>query len=779
MKMKNASLFSNCLLISGLISTGVLSLNVSANENKTEQVDEKPFEFYTLKEFRPFETIIETDYSSWVELKFLNINDNNHTFGKYNGLSESGAHIALSGEYTHWQENNSGIASNNNSAIDYWQATALNLGLKTGEFGFELGAVKDFKLSLDYTGYFHAKNSTGLTPFKQQGETLKLPSNWHAGLSTDEMSEFYNIATPFEQSLERNRLDLAYSDELSEAWQINSSYRHETKKGSQAVGASFYANAQNGHASILPAPIDYTTHQFDFGVGYHAENYNLMSTYLYSRFENGATSLQWQNPYSADLGIGTQYPNAYGQLGVAPSNELHQIRLIGNYIATYKLRLSGDVSYSIGKQDDALLPPTSNTALPGSQTNTQSFSGEVNSTMAKAKAHYRWNNKLSLQYLTRYEDRSNKSNRQGYQPVFGDSWAPQDPKFQLYNRPYSRTLWLNEIKASYRLPASNKLDLSLGFEQIDRYNHAVETTEESQVELVWRSNYFAQLSSRISLEFKDRAASTYHWDQGYYALFDSQLINETPDSQRFTNHPLMSQYYLSNREQIMAKWAVGYQLSNAWQLSTELFYKTNDYEQSTLGLLEDSLGHVSLNAAWFPYNDFNLTAYLSYDYYESIQMGRAYRGGIEKNPFEVYQPLPQASDPSRNWQLAPEDKTLSLGLNGFWEAIEDTLELSANYRWLDSTSEYSSFSSGGAQDISNLALPNALSEEHHFSIDAAYFARTNLTFNLNYQFYQYSGADWTFDNVSPTTLDKVLGTGEYTPDDSIHLISFSATYRFQ
>jgi len=757
------------LLTCGFFSASSLPLTTLANE--VIENNNNPFEFYGLKEFRPLDTIQEVDYSHWVDLKVLNLNNDNHTFGKYNGLYESGTKLALSGEYKNWVSDN--------STLDYWQITAKDLGLKTGELGAELGRVNDFKLSLDYSGYFHAKNSTGLTPFIQSGETLNLPSNWQAGLTTEDMQAFYSVATPFEQSLERDRLGLTYTDELSEAWQINSSYRYEVKKGTQAIGAAFYADAQNGHASILPAPIDYTNHLFDFGVGYHADTFNLMTTYLYSRFENEADSLQWQQPYNAYLGVGTQYPDAYGQLATDPNNELHQLRLIGNYIATQKLRLSGDVSYSVGTQDDALLPYTSNVALSGNGLHSKTFKGEVRSTIAKAKAHYRWNNKLTLQYLTRYEDRSNESNRQGYQRVIGDSWAPQDPKFQHYNRPYSRTLWLNEAKVGYRLPASNKLNLSVGYEQIDRYNHAVETTDESQVELVWRSNYFAQLSSRLSVSYKDRSASTYYWDQSYFALFDSQLINETADNQRFTNHPLMSQYYLSNREQTMAKWALNYQFSEEWQLNSDLFYKKNDYDKSTLGLLEDSLGHISFSAAWFPHADYNLTAYISYDYYESVQMGRAFRGGIEKNPFEVYQPLPQASDPSRNWQIAPEDETLSLGLNGFWNVIEDKLEISADYRWLDSTSEYSSFSSGGASDLTNLPLPNALTEEHHFSVDAAYFYKENLTFNLNYQFYQYNGADWAYDNISPTTIDKVLSTGELTPDDSIHLISFSATYRFK
>ncbi len=768
--MKKASHLAFYLLASGSFSTSVV-----ADDSENIQSQDKPFEFYTQKEIRPLETILETDFSNWVDIKVLNLNDDNHTFGKYNGLNESGTSVALSGEYTNWTSDSTA----DSSAIDYWQVSAANLGLKIGEFAIALGVVKDFNLSLDYSSYYHAKNSSGLTPFSIQEQTLTLPDNWKSGQSSQEMSEFYNVATPFKQSLERNRLDLGYQDELSEAWEINTSYRHETKKGSQAQGAAFYANAQNGHASILPATIDYTTHQFDFGVGYHAENLNIMSTYLYSRFDNEQNSLQWQNPYNANLGTGTQYPDAFGRISVVPSNELHQLRVIGNYIATSKLRLSGDISYAVGKQDDALLPFTSNTSLSGSGVNDQVFEGEVHTTVAKAKVHYRWNNKLSFQYITRYEDRSNKSSRQGYQSVFGDSWAPQESKFQLYNRPYSRNHWLNEIKASYRLPAANKIDLSYAYEQIERYNHSVDTTDESQIELTWRSNYFTKLSSRLSFEYKDRSAATYQWDQSYYSLFDSQLINETPNNQRFTNHPLMSQYYLSNREQIVAKWALGYQLNQYWQLDANLFYKNNDYDNSTIGLLEDKLGHTTLSASWFPERNFNLTAYISYDYYESTQMGRAFRGGVEKDPFDIEQPLSQASDPSRNWQLAPEDETLSFGLNGQWEIIKDTLHFVADYRWLDSTSEYSSFTSGGAEDLTNIALPNVVSEEHHLSIDTAYFVRTNLTFNLNYQYYQYSGADWAFDNVDPTTIDKVLGTGEYTPDDSIHLISFSVTYRFK
>ena len=42
------------------------------------------------------------------------------------------------------------------------------------------------------------------------------------------------------------------------------------------------------------------------------------------------------------------------------------------------------------------------------------------------------------------------------------------------------------------------------------------------------------------------------------------------------------------------------------------------------------------------------------------------RGGQEQDAFTVTPPLPQASDPSRNWRVDSEDDSFTLGTNLTW-----------------------------------------------------------------------------------------------------------------
>jgi len=729
------------------------------------------FSFYADEDFRPWSTIVETEFNGDIDFSIGYVSADSFRFGQYNGLSEEGGNVQLSGKYIDWDTNS--------NLFDYWKISGHDIGLSTGSAQLEFGALEDYKFGFFYQQFEQVKNNTGATPYTGFGDSLVLADNWVSGQNSGEMTEFYNTASRFEQSLKRSRLNLTYVKEFDPSWSFNSSYRLEEKNGTKTQGAAFYANANNGHSVILPSNVDYKTQTIDLGFAYHETEYNLIGNYVFSRFENQQKSLTWQNPYSSFLGSGTNYPDAFGQLALEPDNDFHQFRLMGNYIFDNSLRLSGDMSFAQTSQNESYLPYTVNTQVSVGQLPSQSLDGEITTFTAKAKLYYRFNRDIVIQALTRYEDRDNSSARMGFQPVFGDSWAPQEDEYQVYNRSYSRNVFHNKVEGSYRLTNAHKLSVAFAHEEINRYNHAVETTKENSVELKLRSRPLTNLTTRIELNYKDRAASVYNWGQSYFSLFDVQLINETPDNQRFTNHPLLSQYYLSNRQQTLAKFNAGYVFSNQWQANADIFYQKNDYQQSELGLTGDEMSHLTLSTMWLYSSRLNMSVYLSLDDYQLEQTGRAFRGGIEKNAFEVYSPLPQASDPSRNWQLSPKDISQSLGFTGNWIVLPKKLDMDWDYRFTDSSSINDDLQSGGAADLDNLAFPDVISNEHHLSLNSSYHASDQLSFKLNYQYYRFKGQNWAFDQVTPTSIDKVLGTGEKSANDQIHVINISLIYRFK
>jgi hypothetical protein len=214
-----------------------------------------------------------------------------------------------------------------------------------------------------------------------------------------------------------------------------------------------------------------------------------------------------------------------------------------------------------------------------------------------------------------------------------------------------------------------------------------------------------------------------------------------------------------------------------WNISLNLLLREDDYEETVLGLQEEEATRIGLTAAWLPHSNLTLSAYGSVDAYNRDQAGRAFRGGIEKNAFEIHVPLPQASDPSRDWLVESEDDVVTVGFNAEW-ALREDMELSLDYSYVQTEAEYD-FANGGARDLGSEPLPvDAETEQHHLIIEGVYHLRENLSVKVNYQYWRYEGDDWAINNIAADSIDKVLTLGEEEPDEDLHYIGTSIIYRW-
>jgi len=711
--------------------------------------------------------------SGGIELGIGYPSDKSFTFGRYNGWNDDTAKPVFNVDYHQWQPD--GILG---GTLDYVDLTGTDLGLDTRRANLALGTTGGFRLALDYDALQTNYNFTGRTPFRGSGAALTLPAGWVAANTTGGMLGFDEVARRFDQQLERERWGISLAKRFNDGVSLSAGFSTEDKSGTGTMGGAFYFDASNGHSAILPRPVDYTTNQFDAALHFLRDALSLDLSYFYSRFDNDSSGLSWQNPYGDSFGPAVDYPTGIGQMALEPDNDMHQVRLLASYLLTSKLRLSLDGSYARTTQDDTFLPFTANPGLtPGAPLPRRDLDGEVDTSTFNIAAHYRPLSKLTLQAKWRFEDRHNDSPRDGYLYVRGDAWAPSDSRFTVYNSPHSRRLNRGELEASYRLPLASRLSASYSYEEIDRKNAAVRETEEDIYVLALSSRPAAGWTARLELSYRDRAASTYHWDQSYYAYYDADLINLIPDNQRYTNHPLLSQYYLANRELREGKFSLGYAPGGSWSLNFDYIHTDTDHGKNDLGLQEEQRDHATLSAGLQPAGPVSLTFYYSYDRYETEQLGRAFRGGIEKNAFEIYPPLPQASDPARNWETEGEDETHSLGANLRWSATE-RLETEFDYTFVDAAGAQD-FTTFGAADLDETPLPDLENTLHSFLARATYQLRERLSLKFDYRYYRYEEDNWAIDRVRHDTLDKVLSTGESSPDDDIHFFQVSIRYRLE
>ena len=240
---------------------------------------------------------------------------------------------------------------------------------------------------------------------------------------------------------------------------------------------------------------------------------------------------------------------------------------------------------------------------------------------------------------------------------------------------------------------------------------------------------------------------------------------------------MLSQYHLSNRERSKLQWDISWQAASDWDLSANLLWREDDYDKTELGLRNEELARLGLNLAWLPSAGLSLGLYASFDQYQSQQRGRSFRGGQDKNAFAIDPPLPQASDPSRNWDTDTDNQATTLGLNAQWQATE-SLSLSADYSYVATNAAYD-FAAGTTNGVDTTPLPDTESEQHNLQLEAAWHLRDNLSLQLDYQYWNYNQDDWALAGVTVSSIDKVLNLGEQEADESLHYIGTSVIYRWQ
>ena len=202
-----------------------------------------------------------------------------------------------------------------------------------------------------------------------------------------------------------------------------------------------------------------------------------------------------------------------------------------------------------------------------------------------------------------------------------------------------------------------------------------------------------------------------------------------------------------------------------------------DYDKTELGLTDEELQRYVITATWLAGRDLTFTGWFSYDRYESEQSGRSFRGGAEKNAFATTPPLPQASDPTRNWDIDAEDSALTLGFNGEWQ-VDENLSFKGEYSYVDTEGEYD-FATGGSPQLPVAPLPDNGSTQHHLVLESAWQLADNVTIKLDYQYWSFDADDWSINGITPTSIDKVLTLGEQEADEDLHYVGTSIVYRWQ
>ncbi len=691
------------------------------------------------------------------------VSDDNLQFGRFSDPSEQGGYVT--GGYR--------VDSDPQNRDTNWSLELGDLGREYRFLDFTFVTATDLVLDFKYQETSLQLNNTGFTPFSG-GASLVLPTGWVTGVNSPDLAQ---NAFPYqaENEAKRKTVEADLSRRLGQ-WNLGASLRLDDRTGTQIKGLAIYSNAANPQAVLLPVPIDESTVEGGFTLGIQTSRLSLEGRALFSRFEGDNNIVTWQNPYSSGLGSSIDYPAGTGGFAPAPDHDSVMLSTRAGLILSRKIRLSLDASMSETSQQEPLVPYTANPnlavqeSLPANALFSDLATGRLN-----AEMFTQLNNRASLRFRYRFDERTNEADRIAWQYVRGDGANQPASQFAVFNRPLSHQEDLWTIEGRYRFPDKSRVSVSYDYTKTQRDYAAVDETETDRITLVLSPYTGDRVKHRIEVSAEDLAGGTYEWSRSFITQLAVDLINQVPDDQRWTNHPLLRQYHLANQEARAIAWSVSWMLSETWQLQGLLKSREVDFDKSDLGLTDVTETNVNISAQ---YSVQGFSGWMTFDFGDSgrNQTGRDFLGGLNKPANVVTAPLPEGSDPTRNYNIDQEGERYSIDLGFQWE-VSDRLTASTNYTFLHASEIYE-VTTFGARDLAGGDFPAIKTDMHNLLTTLAFAFRPGMTLSVEHRYLRFVDDNWQFARLAADDMNKVLTLGQVNPNENVNMLTLGISARF-
>ncbi len=641
--------------------------------------------------------------------------DSSLKFADYRGIDDEGVFLSVYGDI-HYR-NHDGL---------YFDLYARDLGTHNRQLELRGGRPGRFELRFAFSEIPKYRGFGTQTPFQGAGGTnLVLPGNWVNAASTAGMSALDASLNTVSLKTMRKAFDAGLSFKSSANWRYQVDVQHTEKNGTRPFGAGVFT-FQSAH---FPAPVDFRTNRIDLGVEYSSQRAHLRLGFNSSWFNNGQSSIRWENPFSP---IGS---TELLRAALEPDNDFHQFSLAGSFTLTPKLRFSGRAAIGRGRQDDAFVPYSINPDFDDLLLPRVSLNGKIDSSTLNlaARVTARLSRKLKLSARIKIDERDNRSPVNFYTPVITDLVA----RPQTANRPYS--FKRNRYSMEFDYHANHSMRLRAGIKHMDheRTLQSVRETEESTWWGELNISHWATAQLRFRLERSERDISPY------------RTVND-PGLQE---NILMRKFNLAKRDRDRA--VIELDLSPTERLSASLSYfvSQDDYEQSVLGLLDGEERSLSLDLGLAINRNISMHAFISRDDFDA-----EISGAISAN--------------STPWLATTRDRftTFGAGLNG---KISDKLEIGIDYVSSDARGRIATDSGAG-----EAPFPALETELRNARVRLSYRVNRQWRWTLFAEHENYASKDWQIDGLGNDGISAILTLGAQSPHYSVTVLRLFANYSF-
>jgi MtrB/PioB family decaheme-associated outer membrane protein len=641
------------------------------------------------------------------------VSEDSLRFGDYRGLEEEGFYAALDGD-VHFR----------NLEGQYFDLYARDLGYDSRLLEMRAGNQGRYEFRFGWQEIPKYRGYGTQTPFLGVGsDNLTLPADWVRASGTEGMTALDSSLAIAPLKTQRKTLDAGLTLKFARNWSYRVDYQRQEKKGTRSLGGGLF------DATIVPAPVDFTTDQFDMGLSWAGKRAQVQLGFIGSYFDNGDASLTWQNPFSS------RAVNNILQVALEPDNEFYQFNLSGAFAFTPRIRLSGQASVGRLTQDEPFLPYSTNPSFSDLVLPRTSLDGKLDTSIFNltGKLSARLNNKLSFTARAKLNERDNKTPVELYTPVRIDI-LPGDER---YNRPYSYER--EQYSADLRYRAHRVIRLSGGARQenFDRTLQAVERSEETTWWGEVKLNPFISSQFRFKLESASRDVKDYL----------------QPDDGGAVDHPLMRKFNQADRDRDRLMLEFDFMPVGDLGINLSYFQAEANYDKSVIGLQESNEESYTINLNYVIGAKVNVYAFLTRDDIDADILNTTGGSAIP-------------------WNAITRDRITTLGI-GLSTRISEKSSIGFDYVSSDSTGNISVQTTSGEDPFDPLRT-DLINARLHFDHEV----NDHWGYKLYAEYENYSARNWAIDGLGVDGISSVLTMGEQSPEYNVWYFRVQASYRF-
>ena len=458
----------------------------------------------------------------------------------------------------------------------------------------------------------------------------------------------------------------------------------------------------------------------------------LSAGYNGSWFDNGIPTVRFDNPLRAtDIIAGA----SVGQAVLWPTNSSFSVNVNGSYKLPAKTRANAAISVGRWSQDEAIVPPSVNTALvsPPLQRATAETRADIVSMVYSLNSRPVRNVWLNAKY--RYYDYANKTPHfEALQAAIGD-WAVTTQNHETEPSSFKRRTL--DLDASFTPLEYVAFGLGYGREDADRTFRIFEKTADNTFRVTMDSTGNDYVTLRAKYESSSRSGSG----------FQPQLLEEV-DEQPLTRH-----FDIADRDRYRVTTVLTVTPVPFLNLNAAVGTGKDDYTDSGFGLRDSKTRNWSAGFDVLPIDSVNFGFNYGFEKLTAFQYSRT------ANPL----PSPTFDDPTRDWWIDSDDvvKTVAASLD-LMKALPKT-DIRLSYDLMDGKAAYvyglkpeQTVFTSSTLPLRQLApVKNKLTTGR---FDVQHFVRPNVALGVVYRYEEYKVQDFALGSATLNRLDPVNAT---------------------